>query len=201
VPGDLPVFVVRQADGDARMVFLHGLCGHGHYYVDSFKAAAARKGTLIAVQADTPCGDGPYRDWTNSPKKLNDRIEAAFRALGDVAPLRDVVVIGYSSGALLSEMLAHRWPERYTRAILIASPQTPAAYRLRKIRSTVMMAGQIDRHDLMKAGMRDLRNAGIPSTFLVLPGATHGAMGPASERVMGDALDWLWEHDRPLPEP
>lgn len=201
VPGDQPTFVVRGGTGDARMVFLHGLCGHGHFYVDSFKVSAAKKGTLLAVQADTPCGDGPYRRWTNSPQKLNDRVEAAFRATGDDGPLRDMVVIGYSSGAVLSEMLAHRWPERYTRVILIGSPQKPAVFRLRKARSTVMMAGEIDRHDLMKGGKRDLINAGIPSTFLVLPGATHGAMGPASERVMGEALDWLWDHARPSPAP
>jgi len=200
VPGDLPTFVVRGGTGKARMVFLHGLCGHGHYYVDSFMHAAAARGTLLAVQADTPCGEGPYRRWTNTPNKLNDRIEAAFRAVGDAGPLVDMVVIGYSSGAVLSEMLAHKWPERYTRIVLIGSPQKAAVFRLRKAKSTVMMAGEIDRHDLMKAGMRDLNNAGIPSTFLVLPKATHGAMGPDSERVMGEALQWLWDHERSVPD-
>ncbi len=60
-----------------------------------------------------------------------------------------------------------------------------------------MMAGERDRQDLMKAGSRAMAGAGIPSTFMVIPQATHGAMGPTPEKTMGAALEWLWAHQKP----
>ena len=51
------VFVVRgRGIGPGRLVFLHGMCGHGLGYAQSFQHASARKGTLIAPQADVVCG-------------------------------------------------------------------------------------------------------------------------------------------------
>jgi hypothetical protein len=111
------------------------------------------------------------------------------------------VVIGYSQGALRAEELARRWPERYTRLVLIASPRVASPRGFDRVRSTVMMAGEKDRQDLMKQGARALAKAGIPSTFMVIPEATHGAMGPTPEKTMGDALEWLFSHEaeRDLP--
>jgi hypothetical protein len=54
-----------------------------------------------------------------------------------------------------------------------------------------MMAGSRDRQDRMRAGARAFLAAGIPATYIVLPGAAHGEMGPEAERAMGEALDWL----------
>jgi hypothetical protein len=64
-----------------------------------------------------------------------------------------------------------------------------------------MMAGERDRQDLMKQGAEVLAKAGIPSTFMVIPQATHGAMGPTPEKTMGDALEWLFAHEAPRGEP
>ena len=193
VPDDLPAFVVRGKPDGVRIAFLHGLCGNPYAYALSFRHAAARVGTLVAIQGNMSCGPG-FRDWSSPPARVDARIEAAFRALGDTSELRDLIVIGYSSGGTFAELLVMRNPERYARAILIANPRAPALYRLRKARAVVMMAGERDRHDLMKAGMRDLAAKSIPTTFLVLPGATHGEMGHDAERVMGEALDWLVAH-------
>lgn len=198
VPGDLPVFVVRGKPDGERMVFVHGLCGHPHAYAHSFMHAAARIGTMIAIQGNVGCGPG-YRRWSSTPAKVDARIEAAFRAIGDESALLDLIVIGYSSGGTYAELLAMRSPDRYTRAVLIANPREPQFHRLKGLRAAVMMAGERDRHDLMKAGNRVLRARGIPSTFMVLPGATHGEMGSQAERVMGDALDWLLRHQKKLP--
>jgi pimeloyl-ACP methyl ester carboxylesterase len=190
VPNDLSVFVVRGKSDGERMVFLHGLCGNPFAYALSFRNAAARAGVLIALQGNVSCGRG-FRDWSTSPAQVDSRVEAAFRALGDTTALRNIIVIGYSSGGTYSELLVMRNPERYARAILIGNPRAPALYRLRKARGVVMMAGERDRHDLMKEGRRNLASKSIPTTFLVLPGATHGEMGNEAERVMGEALDWL----------
>jgi hypothetical protein len=45
--------------GPEKFVFLHGMCGHGHGYAQSFQHASARKGRMIAPQADVVCGAGP----------------------------------------------------------------------------------------------------------------------------------------------
>lgn len=194
---DPPTFVMRGAPhGAARMVFLHGMCGHGLGYAQSFQFNAAKKGLLIAPQGDMVCGKGPWAMWSHDAKALDARITAAFRALGDSEPIDDVLVIGYSQGATRAEALARAWPKRYTRLILMGAPGAPSARGLGKLRGTVMMAGERDRQDQMRAGVRSMLAANIPSTFILILEATHGAMGPEPEKTMGEALDWLWEHSK-----
>jgi pimeloyl-ACP methyl ester carboxylesterase len=178
------------------MVFLHGMCGHGLGYAQSFQWNAAKKGTLVAPQGDRPCG-GPWAQWSGDIDALDARIVAAFHALGHEDPIDDVVLMGYSQGATRAEAMARKWPQRYTRLVLMAAPTTASPRGLSSLRAVVMMAGERDRQDLMKAGTRAMLAAGIPSTFMVIPGATHGSMGSAPEKTMGAALDWLWAHQKP----
>jgi len=187
-----PVFVLRGAKGPRKMVFLHGLCGHGQGYVQAFQYAAARHGVVVAPQGDVLC-EGPYRTWSGDVVKIDARITRAFGALGMDEP-RDVAVMGYSLGATLAIRLARKWPERYTRLILIASPAELKTTGLGAVRSAVMMAGELDRKDLMRAGAKTFSSAGIASTFMELPGARHGEMGTQAERVMGEALKWPFDH-------
>ena len=192
-----PTFVLRGARGKRQMVFLHGVCGHAQGYVQSFQFAAANHGLVVAPQGEVLCGAGPWSTFGGDIGKLDARITRAFAAMGVPGP-RDVAVIGYSLGATLALGLARRWPDRYTRLVLIAAPDAPAPHGLGKVESTVMMAGSRDRKDLMRSGLSAMRGAGIPATFIELPGASHGEMGTEPERVMGEALAWLFEHDRPL---
>jgi len=200
VPGDVPAFYLRgtQSATRARMVFLHGRCTHGLGYVQAFQFTAARKGSVLALQGDQACDGTPFRRWSLDLDKINTRVEAALRAAGDSQPeaWRDMVVIGYSEGSSRAEALAQRWPERYSRVILIGAPGTPSAARLKDVRGAVMMAGDRDRQEHMKAGMRALQAIGVPATFISIPGAAHGGMGDG-ERVMGEALDWLWANAKP----
>jgi predicted esterase len=192
-----PTFVLRgEPRGKARLVFLHGMCGHALGYAQSFQWSAAKKGTLVAPQGDRVCGQGPWALWSGDLVALDRRIVDAFRSLGDREPIDDIVLMGYSQGATRAEALARKWPERYTRLILLGAPKASSAQGLSSIRAAVMMAGERDRQDQMKAGMRAFRAAGIPATFMVIPKATHGAMGPTPEETMGAALDWLWENSR-----
>lgn len=191
-----PVFVLRgRREGATPIVFLHGMCSHGLGYAQSFQFAAARKGTVIAPQGDKPCS-GPWASWSPDLAALDARIVDAFRALG--VPLRDVTLIGYSQGATRAEALARKYPERYTRLVLIGAPDTPSPRGLDHVRSAVMMAGERDRLDLMKAGALAFRAADIPATFQAIPEARHGEMGPHPEQTMATALDWLWQNDREL---
>jgi predicted esterase len=202
VPGDVPAFVLRHPRGDARMVFLHGMCGHGLGYVQAFATAASERGVVIGLQGDVSCG-GPWRQWSGDVEGLHRRVEAAFVAAGLGAGAdEEILLMGYSQGASRAEALAARHPERYTRVVLMGAPTTPSAARLKGLRGAVMMAGERDRQDHMKAAARALQAAGVPATYIALPNATHGSLGGApgdGERVMRRAFEWLWANAPPAP--
>ena len=192
-----PVFVMRGGPrGTGRFVFLHGMCGHGLGYAQAFQFSAAKKGTLIAPQGDVSCG-GVWSRWSNNVTKLDARIVETFRTLGHREPIDDIVILGMSQGAYLAETLARKFPQRYTRLVSMAAPTALRPGDLRQLRAAVLMAGDRDRRDLMRASERALKWSGVPATFMLIPEATHGAMGPTPERTMGAVLDWLWDHSKP----
>jgi hypothetical protein len=81
-----PMFVMRGSpQGPGRLVFLHGMCGHGLGYAQSFQFAASKYGTLIAPQGDVSCG-GVWSKWSMNLDALDARITRTFRALGYAEP-------------------------------------------------------------------------------------------------------------------
>jgi pimeloyl-ACP methyl ester carboxylesterase len=122
---------------------------------------------------------------------LDARITATFRALGDDSELNDVWIMGMSQGATRAAALARKYPDRYTHLIAMDAPTAIKQGDLPKLRAAVLMAGERDRHDLMQASQRALQAGGIPALYLVIPEATHGAMGPTPEKTMGEALAFL----------
>ncbi|MDB5218817.1 MAG: uncharacterized protein JWO86_6744 [Myxococcaceae bacterium] len=194
VDDDLPAFVVRASAGaTASMLFIPGMCVHPGGYIQAFQYAAAARGDLVTVQGDVACGgDGSARRWSGDLDAMNERIERAYRAAGLGEP-RDVVVVGYSQGAERAERLVARWPARYTRAVLIASPIVPSPLELRNAGAVVLMAGTFDAQTNMRGAVGPLRHAGIAATFLELPGARHGQMGTGPEETMAEALDFALE--------
>jgi pimeloyl-ACP methyl ester carboxylesterase len=194
-----PMFVMRGGPrGAGRLVFLHGMCGHALGYAQAFQFSAAKHGTLIAPQGDVSCG-GPWSKWSSNLDALDARIEAAFKKLGQEGPLDDITVLGYSQGAMRAEALARKWPQRYTRLVLMGGPIVPSPRGLTSLRAVVTMAGSRDRQDLMRRGAAAFAAAGIPATYHVIPEATHGAMGPNPEATMGEAIEWLYTHSRAAP--
>ncbi|MGC4069254.1 MAG: hypothetical protein QM784_32315 [Polyangiaceae bacterium] len=188
------VYVLRGgAQGPGKLVFLHGMCGHGLGYAQAFQYSAAKKGTLIAPQGDLSCG-GPWSKWSSNISALDARIQTTFRKLGFADPIVDVVVIGMSQGATRAEALARNYPKRYTRLISMAAPTSLRPFDLPNLDGAVLMAGERDRRDLMRASERALKSSGVPAQFMLIPEATHGAMGPTPELTMGAALDWLWQN-------
>ena len=161
--------------------------------MQAFQFAAHERGSMLGPQGDVGCG-GPYRHWSFDLEKQNSRIEAGFEAAGEASRLKDVVLIGYSQGALLAELLAAKYPERYTRVILIAGPTEASPERLRHVRAAVMIATDAET-ERMKASAMALSGAGIPTTYLQMPKARHGQMTDA-ERVMGQALEWVTTETR-----
>jgi pimeloyl-ACP methyl ester carboxylesterase len=187
-----PVFVMRgEPRGPGKLVFIHGICGHGLGYAQSFARSAAQHGTLIAPQGDRPCDGTPLSKWSLDTAGLDARIVSTFHALGFADPIEDVTVIGYSQGANRAEALARKWPTRYTRLVLMAGPTKVSPNGL-AVRAAVMMAGTLDRQDIMQASSKAFLAAGRRARYLSLPNARHGAMGDNPEATMGAALDWLY---------
>jgi predicted esterase len=195
-----PVFVVRgRGLGPDKLVFLHGMCGHGLGYAQSFQHASAKKGTLIAPQADVVCGEGPGAKWSQDVAALDARITAAFRQLGHEEPIEDVCVLGMSQGATRAAALARTFPERYTRLVSMGAPTAVKTDGLEKLRAAVLMVGERERKDLMRSSEQALKRKGVPAVSLIIPDADHAGMGPTPEQTMDAALDWLWTNSRPEP--
>lgn len=200
VPGDVPAFVLRGARGTGRMVFLHGMCGHGQGYVQAFQGAAAEKGTVVALSGDVACGADPaFRKWGMDVERIDARIDAAFAAAGlPPRPGEGIVVIGMSQGALRAEALAQRFPEKYTHAVFMGSPRPPHPSRVAKLRGAVIMSGEHEGTWAMRQGALALGRIGVPATYVMIPDARHAELREG-ERVMDEALDWLWSSSRVPP--
>lgn len=195
---DPPIFAVRGSSGRDKLVFLHGMCGHGQGYAQSFQRAAAGKGTLIAPQADVACGGGPGAKWSQDVAALDARIVEAFKRLGYEEPITDVCVLGMSQGATRAAALARTFPERYTRLVSMGAPTAVEPTGLGHLRSAVLMVGERERKDLMRTSEKSLQRKGVPAVSRIIPDADHAAMGPHPEETMGEVLDWLWDNSRPL---
>lgn len=192
-----PVFVLRgRGIGPGKLVFLHGMCGHGLGYAQSFQHAAASKGRLIAPQADVVCGDGPGAKWSTDVAAIDARITAAFRELGHEEPISDVAVLGMSQGATRAAALARTFPERYTRLVSMGAPSAVKAAGLEHLRAAVLMVGQRERKDLMLSSERSLQGKDVPAKSLIIPDADHAGMGPTPEQTMAEALEWLWDNSK-----
>lgn len=194
VPGDLKAFKLTGVKAHRlTMAFIPGMCVHPVGYVQAFQHTAAARGDLVTVQGDTAClGEGDsQRRWTSDLVAMDARIMKAFEAAGLGAPT-EIALIGYSQGAERIERLVAKWPEKYTRAVLIASPIAPSATTYKKAKAVVMMAGTNDASKgTMAASATRLARAGIPSTYIELTDARHGGMGVDPESTMARALDFL----------
>jgi pimeloyl-ACP methyl ester carboxylesterase len=191
VAGDLPVYVVRAADGVAtrRAVFLTGSCTTPLTYLHAFRDAASEHGGIVALQGDKTCRDGTRR-WSANTLATSARIDAALRAIG-IDDATDVVLVGYSQGAERAEWLAHRFPLKYTRFVLMAGPIVPSRARLAEARGVVTLAGFGDVRENMADGARRLRRSAIPAIYMELPGLQHGELSPAAGVIVAKAFDWL----------
>jgi pimeloyl-ACP methyl ester carboxylesterase len=193
VPGDRPAVVVRGAREHRKtMLFIPGMCVHPGGYVMSFQYAAAARGELIAVQGDVSCGgDGAMRRWSYDLEAMNRRIDAAFAAAGLGEP-HDVIMIGYSQGAERAEKLVGRWPAKYSRAVLIASPVAPSPQLLGRAKAVALMAGTNDiAQGTMRAAVAPLQRGGVSAAYFPIPNARHGQMGDTPEETMRRALDFV----------
>jgi pimeloyl-ACP methyl ester carboxylesterase len=161
------------------------MCVHPQGYVMSFAHAAAEHGVVIGLQGDLTCNGEPNMSrWSYDIERTNRRIDDAFAAAGEPAPT-DAIAIGLSQGADLAEKLAARWPQKYTRVILIASPLDPKPHTAK----AVLMAGN---YDISNARMRAAATKlGPNATFISLGNAYHGQLGPTPNASLGAAIEFV----------
>lgn len=173
VANDVTASIVR-AKGSPRIVFLPGLCSNANAYLQNFPEAAKKHGGAVAIEGDQPCVPG-FRSFSWDANKQHARIDAALAAAGVPAADRDgITLVGYSQGAAIGEQLVQRWPNRYARVILIGAPTEPSAQKLSSARSLVTMSCSRDVPARMRAAAQRTAAAGVPSTYLEMPGCTHG---------------------------
>jgi predicted esterase len=197
VAGDTPTYVLPGKEGSREvLLYLHGRCGNPFAGARSFPEASASRGTMVIVLGDVPCPNSPRRRWSGDMKHNQARIDAALDAasqsLGRDLDRQSLTVVGYSEGALKAEQLAHLYPERYPRVLLIGSPRAPSPFNLGKGHAIVTMVGERDAQHDMREGTKSLEKAGRKVHFWLLPGARHGQYGPEGERVMDEALGWAF---------
>jgi pimeloyl-ACP methyl ester carboxylesterase len=202
VPGDVLASVVKSSGGTPpTTVFLPGLCSNAYAYLLAFPEAARRQGGVVALEGDQPCGNlEGFRSFSWDANKLHARIEAAVAAAGlAVVPREGLTLIGYSQGAALGEQLVQRWPGRYARVVLIGAPTDPSAARFAEARAVVTMSCARDVPWKMKEATARFVKAGIPSTYVEMPGCTHGNITDG-DRTFDAAFDWLRANARPTKE-
>jgi pimeloyl-ACP methyl ester carboxylesterase len=195
VPGDRPVQVAHAARGDRRAIlYLHGVCGRVEAF-RAFERAAVHFGTVIALLGDAPCEGTGRSSWGPDVARIDARVTAALRAVGEVRgePLdaSEVTVMGYSQGSLRAAALARRFPTRYRRLVIAASPTTPTVDGLASVRAA-LVGGGLDRRQHLFEAARAFRAAGAAASYFELPGARHGEYGPDAERAMGEVFAWLF---------
>jgi len=199
-PGEAPSVHPYVVEGNPSVhrpiVHLHGMCADPKEDLDAWGSIAKEHGTIIAVMGDVACQGQPGRlRWTSDAAAIDRRIEATVRAVSAARGLSldtsEMIVIGESMGAARAELLASKFPDKYTRLVLVGSPQTPSPQNLKAVRAVANLAGEKEDQAAMRAGTRALENVGTPTRFWEIPGAIHGEYGRDGERIMSEALSFV----------
>jgi pimeloyl-ACP methyl ester carboxylesterase len=191
VAGDRDAFIVKSATGaPPHTVFLPGVCSNAYAYLLGFPEAAQRTGGVVALDGDEPCAPG-FRTFSMNSEKAHARIRAALDAAGLVdLPEGDLTIVGYSRGASIAEELTAKYPDKYTRVVIIAPPVDPIASRYAHTHAVVSMACTLDVTWRMKGAAIAIGAQGTPARYMEMKGCTHGNLADG-DAVFGDAFGWL----------
>jgi predicted esterase len=211
VPGQPDAFFVappNEGDQVAQRVFLVLHARHGDPEADCVKWA-----TVVATRGWVFCPAGPLgtdgdRSWGNfdAAKSVVDAALDALRTrFGARVRGADNVLIGFSEGALIAQLLGIREPEQWSRWLILAGSNTywgdddeRALGWLRhergKVVRVVMLTGE---HDLvlensLRAGAL-VRAAHIPVRVIVRRGLGHEVPEDSMAVNYGPSLRWLLE--------
>lgn len=196
VEGDVPAVVVRGPGGALpRILFLPGVCSNAEGYLAAFPEAARDHGGVLAIDGDQACAPG-FRSFSWDPIKQDARFRAALAAAGVTdTDAGGFTLVGYSSGADIGQLMVQRWPDRYTKVVLIGAPSDPNPARVAHADAVVTMSCSRDVTWRMKDAAHRIQQAGVPAEYLEMPGCTHGNVTDG-DRLFGEAFDFLDAHAR-----
>jgi len=195
VQGDQDVLVVVGENTKRPIVHLHGMCAEGRSDLEAWGSAVSAHGTVIALAGDTPCPGQPgKRTWTTDVLAIDARIGAAIEAVHfhrgvDFDPA-ELVLVGESMGGARAASLASEFPAKYTRLVIVGSPDAPRARAFASAKGVALLAGELEPQEKMDNGAKALSAAGIRARFWELPGAHHGAYGPSGGALMREAVEY-----------
>jgi pimeloyl-ACP methyl ester carboxylesterase len=196
VQGDKDVLVVVGENTKRPIVYLHGMCSDARSDLEAWGNDVSAHGTVIALTGDAACpGQGGKMTWTTDVLAIDARIGAAVEAVHfhrgvDFDPAA-IVLIGESMGAARVLSLAAEFPAKYTRLVLVGSPELPRPRALGSAKGVALLAGELERQDLMEDGAKTLSSAGLRARYWELPGARHGAYGPSGGPLMSEAVGFV----------
>ncbi len=194
VPNDRKVLVVL-GEGERPIVHLHGMCSEPRPDLEAWASSVSEHGTVIALEADAACANGNGRTWTTDTDAIDARVSGAIAAVeharGVDLDRGELVLIGESMGATRATTLARRFPEKYTRLVLVGGPETPSAKDLRTAKAVALLAGEKEPQEKMRQGTVGLESAGLKARFWELADATHGNYGPEGGQTMSEAVAFV----------
>ena len=194
VPNDRKVLLV-VGEGKRPIVHLHGMCSEPRSDLEAWASSVSEHGTIIGLEADAACPNGNGRTWTTDPAAIDARLTEAITAVNQARGLSlepsELVLIGESMGAARASALASRFPEKYTRLVLVGSPETPSAKDLGSAKAVALLAGEKEPQEKMRQGTAGLEKAGLKARFWELDDATHGTYGPNGARSMSEAVAFV----------
>jgi pimeloyl-ACP methyl ester carboxylesterase len=196
VPNDRKVLVVIGANKTRPIIHLHGMCAEARSDLEAFGSTVTEHGTVIALEGDVRCSTSQRgASWSNDVATIDERIDAAIQAVnatrGTTLDPGEVILVGESMGAARVAALAARFPSKYTRLVLVGSPETPSAKDLRGARGIALLAGEKEPQERMRQGALGLENAGLNARFWEMEGATHGSYGSDGHRAMEEAVAFV----------
>ena len=202
VPGDARAVVVRADDGrPPTTVFLPGICSNAEGYLTAFPEAARAQGGVVAIDGDVPCQGAPgFHSWSWDTERQGARIEAALAAAGlREIPPEGITIVGYSAGATIAEKLSASHPARFTKAFVLGAPTDVSVPSFQRSRAVVTGACSLDVTARMLSGSVRLAAKRVPSTYVEMPGCTHGQVADA-EAVFDQAFSFLRTNALAVPE-
>ena len=186
-----------QASGVHRVtVLLHGMCGEPANACRYFASQVTADEHLICPRASRRC-DGGGSTWpqTGFERQIEQAVQRAEAALGEVDETHGRTLIGYSLGAFRALELAQHGAGKYPRVMLIGAKILPSQKLLRQngVERLLMSAGSWDMmHAHMQHETERLARAGFTTRFLGLGPVGH-AFTPSFAEYLPQALRWLNE--------
>jgi predicted esterase len=184
-----------QTPGVHRVtVLLHGMCGEPANACRYFASQVTADENLICPRASRRC-DGGGSTWpqTGFEPRIEQAVQRAEAALGQVDETNGRTLIGYSLGAFRALELAQHAAGKYPRVMLIGAKILPSQKLLRQngVERLLLSAGSWDMmHDHMRRETERLERAGFTTRFLGLGPVGH-AFTPSFAEYLPEALRWL----------